>query len=178
MSRAEQEIGHATALTNILGPYAAKPCNYTYPFQTVGEFINFSQALTRWGEAGVYGFLPHLDSRPSAQILLQSITTEARQQMAFAQFQVCHSSLILLFQNFDETCRVYSRCLSGSILACHKACTCYSSIRSRTSNRQFRAWTLLAPYIASCPAENPKIEWQNFPALTVTVGDPHSSSFF
>lgn len=34
--------------------------------------------LTRWGESGVYGFLPHLDSRPSAQILLQSITTEVR----------------------------------------------------------------------------------------------------
>jgi hypothetical protein len=33
----------------------------------------------------VYGFLPHLDSRPSAQLLLQSITTEARQQMAYRQ---------------------------------------------------------------------------------------------
>lgn len=33
-----------------------------------------------WGEAGVYGFLPHLDSRPAAQLLLQAITTEARQQ--------------------------------------------------------------------------------------------------
>ena len=101
MSRAEQEVGHASALTNILGPNAAKPCNYTYPFQTVGEFINFCQVLTRWGEAGVYGFLPHLDSRPSAQILLQSITTEARQQMAFTQFQVC-PSLTCCFENLTR----------------------------------------------------------------------------
>ena len=103
MSRAEQEVGHATALTNILGPNAAKPCNYTYPFQNVGEFINFCQVLTRWGEAGVYGFLPHLDSRPSAQILLQSITTEARQQMAFTQFQVCHSSLTCCFETLTSS---------------------------------------------------------------------------
>jgi len=100
--RAEQEVGHATALTNILGSNAAKPCNYTYPFHTVGEFINFCQVLTRWGEAGVYGFLPHLDSRPSAQILLQSITTEARQQMAFTQLQVCHISLACCFESLTR----------------------------------------------------------------------------
>jgi len=29
------------------------------------------------------------------------------------------------------------------------------------------AWTLLAPYIVSCPAENEPITWQSFPALTV-----------
>ena len=42
--------------------------------------------LTRWGESGVYGFLEHLDSRAAAEMLLQSITTEARQQMIFRQF--------------------------------------------------------------------------------------------
>ncbi|CAE6498808.1 unnamed protein product [Rhizoctonia solani] len=86
---AEQEIGHARALGNLLGgpDSASKPCKYTYPFNTVLEFVDFCQKLTRWGESGVYGFLPHLDSRPSAQILLQSITTEARQQMIFRQFE-------------------------------------------------------------------------------------------
>ncbi|CAE6378474.1 unnamed protein product [Rhizoctonia solani] len=86
---AEQEIAHARALGNLLGgpENASKPCKYTYPFDTVGEFVDFCQKLTRWGESGVYGFLPHLDSRPSAQILLQSITTEARQQMIFRQFE-------------------------------------------------------------------------------------------
>lgn len=34
----------------------------------------------------MYGFLSHLDSRPAATLLVQSITTEARQQMAFRQF--------------------------------------------------------------------------------------------
>jgi hypothetical protein len=34
---------------------------------------------------------------------------------------------------------------------------------------QSMAWTLLAPYMVSCPAENPRIAWQNFPALNVTV---------
>ncbi|KDN43751.1 hypothetical protein RSAG8_05941, partial [Rhizoctonia solani AG-8 WAC10335] len=67
--------------------YESIPCKYTYPFNTVLEFVDFCQKLTRWGESGVYGFLPHLDSRPSAQILLQSITTEARQQMIFRQFE-------------------------------------------------------------------------------------------
>ena len=32
---------------------------------------------------------------------------------------------------------------------------------------QSYAWTLLSPYIKSCPSNNPRIEWQNFPALTI-----------
>jgi hypothetical protein len=72
-------------ITNILGPNAPKQCEYQYPFQTVPEFIDFCQKLTRWGESGVYGFLTHLNSRAAAQLLLQSITVEARQQMIFAQ---------------------------------------------------------------------------------------------
>jgi len=133
---AEQEIGHARALGNLLGgpENASKPCNYTYPFDTVGEFVDFCQKLTRWGESGVYGFLPHLDSRPSAQILLQSITTEARQQMIFRQFE----GLFPMAVWFE------------------------------TGITQSMAWTLLAPYLESCPKENPKIKWRNFPALTIT----------
>lgn len=38
-----------------------------------------------------------------------------------------------------------------------------------TGITQSMAWTLLAPHIVSCPAENPRIAWQNFPALNVTV---------
>lgn len=29
------------------------------------------------------------------------------------------------------------------------------------------SWTLLAPYIQSCPKENPRVEWSNFPKLNV-----------
>ncbi|KAG8782148.1 hypothetical protein FRC12_021174 [Ceratobasidium sp. 428] len=133
---AEQEVGHARALGNLLGgpDNASKSCQYTYPFDTVGEFVDFCQKLTRWGESGVYGFLPHLDSRPSAQILLQSITTEARQQMIFRQFE----GLFPMAVWFE------------------------------TGITQSMAWTLLAPYLESCPKENPTIKWRNFPALTIT----------
>ncbi|OXG26218.1 hypothetical protein C360_06819 [Cryptococcus neoformans Bt15] len=87
---ADQEVGHATLISNMLGASGApKQCTYNYStaFETVPEYIDFCQRLTRWGEAGVYGFLPHMDSRPAAQLLLQSITTEARQQMIFRQFE-------------------------------------------------------------------------------------------
>jgi hypothetical protein len=84
---ADQEVGHATLIQNMLQGKGAKPCNYSYPFETVREFIDFSIDLTRWGEAGTYGFIPHLNSRPSAELLLQSISTEARQQMVFRQFE-------------------------------------------------------------------------------------------
>ncbi|BGP30705.1 conserved fungal protein [Rhodotorula toruloides] len=85
---ADQQVGHAIAITNMLGvDRAAKQCVYKYPYNTVKEANPFSQILTRWGEAGVHGFLNQLDSRPSAQILLQSITTGARQQIVFRQFQ-------------------------------------------------------------------------------------------
>ncbi|THU93646.1 Rds1 protein, partial [Dendrothele bispora CBS 962.96] len=131
---ADQELGHATALTNILGPNAAKPCNYSYPYTNVRSFVDFCQKLTRFGESGVYGFLEHLDSRPAANILLQSITTEARQQMIFRQFE----GLFPMPEWF----------IPGIT--------------------QSMAWTLLSNYIVTCPAENPRIEWQNFPALNIT----------
>ncbi|EAS31795.3 uncharacterized protein CIMG_07274 [Coccidioides immitis RS] len=83
---AEQERGHATLISNMLGAQAPKLCAYNYPFTTVREYVDFSQKLTRFGESGVYGFLEHLDSREAATLLLQSITTEARQQMIFRQF--------------------------------------------------------------------------------------------
>lgn len=54
------------------------------------EYVAFCQRLTRWGESGVYGFLSHLDSRPAATLLTQSIATEARQQMIFRQFSGAH----------------------------------------------------------------------------------------
>lgn len=84
---ADQEVGHATLISNMLGlEYAPKQCSYNYPYTTVREFLDFCQKLTRYGESGVYGFLNHLDSREAATLLLQSISTEARQQMTFRQF--------------------------------------------------------------------------------------------
>ncbi|KAF5368957.1 hypothetical protein D9758_003061 [Tetrapyrgos nigripes] len=131
---ADQEIGHAIALSNILGSNAAKACNYTYPFNDVRGFVDFCQKLTRWGESGVYGFLEHLDSRPSAQILLQSITVEARQQLIFRQFEGLFPMPEWHIPGITQS----------------------------------MTWTLLAPWITHCPQENPRIEWQNFPALNIT----------
>jgi len=131
---ADQEVGHATLLSNILGlQYAPRQCAYQYPFTTVREFIDFCQKLTRFGEAGVYGFLNHLNSREAGQLLLQSITTEARQQMIFRQFE----GLFPMPEWFE------------------------------VGIPQSWAWTLLAPYIASCPANQTRLAWQNFPALTI-----------
>jgi len=85
---ADQEAGHATLLSNLLGgPGGATPqCTYNYPFTTVHEAFDFTQKLTRFGESGVWGFQAHLDAREVAQLLDQSIATEARQQMIFRQF--------------------------------------------------------------------------------------------
>ena len=135
---ADQETGHASLLSNILGPAAPPQCTYNYPFTNVREFIDFNQKLTRFGESGVYGFLGHLDSRESATLLLQSITTEARQQMIFRQFD----GLFPMPVWFE------------------------------TGIPQSWAWTLLAPYISSCPANTTRLAWQNFPALTV-VNQPN-----
>ncbi|RDA89037.1 hypothetical protein CP532_0603 [Ophiocordyceps camponoti-leonardi (nom. inval.)] len=130
---ADQEVGHATVLTNMLGPQAPKQCTYNYPVKSVREYIDFNQKLTRWGEAGVYGFLPHLNSGPAAQLLLQSITVEARQQMIFRQ-------------------------LGGQ----------FPMPEWHTpSIPQSWSWTLLAPYISSCPYNQTRLVWQNFPALRI-----------
>ncbi|KAK5991743.1 Protein rds1 [Cladobotryum mycophilum] len=130
---ANQEVGHATVITNMLGPQAPKQCTYNYPVSNVPEFIDFNQKLTRWGEAGVYGFLPHLNSGPAAQLLLQSITIEARQQLIFRQF--------------------------GGQFPMPEWHT--------VGIPQSWAWTLLAPYISSCPYNQTRLVWQNFPALYI-----------
>ncbi|KAI1642571.1 ferritin-like domain-containing protein [Daldinia loculata] len=130
---AEQEVGHATAMTNLLGDNAPVQCTYNYPVTSVREFIDFNQKLTRWGESGVYGFLNHLDSRETAQILLQSITTEARQQLIFRQFDGLFPMPVWFEIGIPQSW----------------------------------AWTLLAPYISSCPANQTRLIWQNFPSLRV-----------
>ncbi|KAI2463902.1 ferritin-like domain-containing protein [Annulohypoxylon bovei var. microspora] len=130
---ADQELGHATALSNMLGPEAPVQCAYNYPISDVREFIDFNQKLTRWGESGVLGFINHLDSRETAQILLQSITTESRQQMVFRQFEGLFP-MPLWFE---------------------------------IGIPQSWAWTLLAPYISSCPCNQTRLIWQNFPPLRI-----------
>lgn len=130
---ADQEVGHATLISNILGPAAPPQCTYNYPYTTVREFLDFCQRLTRFGESGVYGFLGHLDSQAAATLLLQSISTEARQQMIFRQFDGLHPMPVWFEVGVPQSW----------------------------------AWTLLAPYISSCPANTTRVAWQNFPALTI-----------
>lgn len=130
---AEQEVGHAQLLTNLLGAAAPISCSYQYPFTTVPEWIDFSQKLTRFGESGVFGFLKHLNSGPAAQLLQQSIATESRQQMIFREFE----GLFPMPVWFE------------------------------TGIPQSWAWTLLSPYIASCPENQTRLVWQNFPSLTI-----------
>jgi len=130
---ADQEVSHATVLSNMLGPRAAKQCQYRYPFKTVKQFLDFCQKLTRWGESGVYGFLPFLENPNSAQILLQSIVTEARQQMIFRQFEGLFPMPIYHVPGIPQSW----------------------------------AWTLLHPYLVSCPRTNPYIEFDIFPRLEI-----------
>ena len=82
---ADQEVGHATMVANILGPKAPRLCKYKYPFTTVKGFVGFCRKLARFGESGVYRFLEHLKSGDAAQSLLQPVTPGARQQMIFRQ---------------------------------------------------------------------------------------------
>ncbi|KAL6892278.1 ferritin-like domain-containing protein [Trichoderma evansii] len=130
---AEQEQGHATLLTNILGAQAPKQCTYNYPVSNVREFLDFNQKLTRVGESGVYGFLPHLNNRPAAQLLLQSVAVEARQQLIFRQ-------------------------LGGQFPM---------PVWHVPAIPQSWAWSLLAPYISSCPTNQTRLIWQNFPSLSI-----------
>lgn len=138
---ADQEAGHSTLLSNILGDAAPAQCTYNYPFTTVREFVDFNQRLTRFGESGVYGFLGHLDSQAAAALLLQSITTEARQQMIFRQFNGQFPMPVWFEVGIPQSW----------------------------------AWTLLAPYISSCPENNTRLAWQNFPTLTI-LNNPNTNA--
>ncbi|KAF7544113.1 hypothetical protein G7046_g9857 [Stylonectria norvegica] len=130
---ADQEVGHATLLTNMLGAEAPVQCTYNYPVGTLAEYIDFNQKLTRWGESGVYGFLNHLNNGAVGQLLLQSISTEARQQMIFRQFEGLFPMPVWFEVGIPQSW----------------------------------GWTLLAPYISSCPANQTRLIWQNFPSLNI-----------
>ncbi|OCH84302.1 Rds1 protein [Obba rivulosa] len=140
---ADQEVGHATMFIDMIeaaGAVATKPCNYSYPIGSVYEFLDFCQKITRLGESGTYGFLPHLNSQPSASLIAQAVTIEARQQLIFRQFE----GLFPMPEWF---------------------------VPSLTQSMQ---WTLLAPFITSCPAGSPHLEWQPFPALHIQ-NNPNAS---
>lgn len=92
---AEQEAGHANAINKLLGGNGPSRCTYNYPHQDVREFLDFGQKLTRWGESLVYGFLPHLESREAEQVLTQTVSTVARQQMIFRQYNGLHPMPVL-----------------------------------------------------------------------------------
>jgi hypothetical protein len=145
-----QETGHATLLTNMLGQSAPKQCTYDYPFKTVREFIDFNVKLTRWGESGTWGFLSHLNSKEVATLLVQAEAIEARQQAAFRQMLGLHAMPIWF--------------APGIILPCSLIVE-YANLQSGIP--QSWHWTLLAPYITSCPANNTRLVWQNFPALHI-----------
>ncbi|XHG04663.1 hypothetical protein AWENTII_007914 [Aspergillus wentii] len=130
---AEQEIGHAALLRNLLGPKAPRPCNYTFPFRTIQEFVDLCQKVTRVGESGVNGFLAHLDSREAAALLSQTVTTEGRQQMIFRQFEGLFPMPVWFEPAIPHAW----------------------------------AWSLLAPLIKSCPSNQTRLAWQNFPALWI-----------
>ncbi|EJD42532.1 hypothetical protein AURDEDRAFT_126357 [Auricularia subglabra TFB-10046 SS5] len=132
---AEQEVGHATLIRNMIDLNTTAPynCTYSYPFTTVREFIDFSRLVTRFGESGTIGFLGHLDAQDSAALINDAIQTEGRQQMIFRQWQG------LFPMPFWFT----------------------------TSITQSMQWTLLAPYIATCPVDTPRVNWTAFPTLNI-----------
>ena len=85
---ADQEVGHAQMLTNVLNPNnASKPCTYAYPFGNVRDFIDFSDKITRIGESGALGFLSHLNSPAAASLMSETLTVEARQEMVLRQME-------------------------------------------------------------------------------------------
>jgi hypothetical protein len=129
----DQEIGHAELIANMLGPAAPQPCIYRYPITTVEEFIDYSIKNTRYGESGTLGFLAHLNSRPAADLISQTITVESRQQAIFRQFKGLFPMPFYFVPAIPQSWQ----------------------------------WTLLAPDIVSCPANQTRLIWQNFPALQI-----------
>jgi hypothetical protein len=136
----DQEVGHAELIANMLGPAAPQPCTYHYPFTTVQGFIDYSQKNTRYGESGVLGFLAHLNSRPAADLISQTITVESRQQAIFRQFKGLFPMPFYFVPGIPQSWQ----------------------------------WTLLAPDVVSCPANQTRLIWQNFPSLNV-LNNPDNS---
>ncbi|TPX22528.1 hypothetical protein DIZ76_014401 [Coccidioides immitis] len=126
-------LGHITLLSNILGHTAPTRCSYRYPFTTLFEFVDFAQKVSKIIESQAYGFIPHLDARETAQLLLQAISVTGRQQLILRQFEGLFP-VPVWFQS---------------------------------SIPQSWAWTLIAPHIHFCPWRNPRLVWQNYPALSI-----------
>lgn len=141
----------------MLGPGAAKACtyNYTGAFNNVREYLDFNQKVTKFGEAGVWGFLGHMNSRDSATLMSQSIATETRQQVSCRTATPLLASMLIITS--CEPQQIFRQLLGAPAMATYW----------QPSIPQAWQWQLLAPWIESCPAENPPVEWSLFPELKV-----------
>lgn len=158
-----QEAGHATLLSNMLGETAPKQCTYDYPFKTVREFLDFNAKLTRWGESGNWGFLSHLDSKEVATLIVQAEAIEARQQAIFRQMLGLHPMPIWFAPGKSQSLQENT----GE----HKLIAIFFE-----GIPQSWHWTLLSQYISSCPENNTRVVWQNFPNLHV-VNQPNVNQY-
>ncbi|KAE8182071.1 hypothetical protein CF328_g8636 [Tilletia controversa] len=135
---AQQEEGHSTAFSNMLGPRAPLPCEYNYPWAnqtnaSVPGFIDWSQKSTQLGESGTIGWIPIMDEPAPASIVQQAIVTESRQQFAFRQLEGLFPVTVWF--------------ITGLTQAMH--------------------WTILSRWITQCPKENKPLPWPIFPRLYV-----------
>ena len=140
LSMSDQARGHVTVLSNILGSEAPGPCSYYYTFTGVREFLDTCLKVTTFVESTVYGFLPHLDSRAAAMLLLQSIATGSSQELIFRQLLGLPPMPVWFEAGVPQSW----------------------------------GWTLLAPMIASCPANTQRLVWENFPTLRI-LNQPNPS---
>ena len=107
------------------------------PHDLADTDVTTRQKLTRYGESGVYGFINHIDSRDAAQLLLQSMSTEARQQMIFRYVSL---SLVVELQPIDRIHSLIASfpCRSGSKLAFRshglRFCLLHTSALARAIN--------------------------------------------
>ncbi|KAI0027346.1 hypothetical protein K488DRAFT_61869 [Vararia minispora EC-137] len=135
----QQEIGHATLIASMIGWDQSLPqCQYRYPNYT--SVRDYVDDMRRVTRYGESGTIGFLGHLNAQDTA--AMVNDAIQTEGRQQ---------LIFRQWEGLFPMP-----------------FWQVTFTTSITQSMQWTLMAPYIANCPADLPRVNWTAFPALDVT----------
>ncbi|KAG8904793.1 hypothetical protein FRB99_001183 [Tulasnella sp. 403] len=134
---AQHGTSHIQLLKSALGKSAPAPCNYTFPYNDVNSFVTLTSTLKSITVSSYIGGIQYVDSRKT----LPALTAAA----SILSNQARHSAWI------------FSAVQKGGAWS--------SAFDSPLGLPQ--TYSLITPYIASCPSTNPKLPVAAFPRLSL-----------
>lgn len=137
----DQEATHVATLSSVLtslGQTPTAPCEYTFPYETLDEFLGLAGVIEGVGVSAYLGKAPLIDNDGYLTAAASILAVEAR-----------HQAILSSYVKKDPTPGPYDTPLQGS-----------------------QVFSLVVPFLKSCPESNPTLPFKAFPTLGVNTKNP------